>query len=143
MARYRITISNRDRELMLDLVRRHKIQVFDHGVRKSREGDYIVDALVEEQDILALVTKGFQVLQNEDVDEAGKARQREVGALMVFFGILWRFALKRCSRARSLAGTYFLLHGYPIASTCSAASLETVNRMSDLFARVERFRPFG
>ena len=57
-------------------------------------------------------------------------------ALMVFFGILWRFALKRCSRARSLAGTYFLLHGYPIASTCSAASLETVNRMSDLF--VER-----
>jgi hypothetical protein len=79
MARYRITISNRDRELMLDLVRRHKIQVFDHGVRKSREGDYIVDALVEEQDILALVTKGFKVLQNEDVDEAGKARQREVG----------------------------------------------------------------
>jgi hypothetical protein len=53
-----------------------------------------------------------------------------------FFGILWRFALKRYSRASSLGGTYFLLHGYPIASTCSPASLETVSRMSDLF--VER-----
>ena len=28
------------------------------------------------------------------------------------------------------------MHGYPIASTCSPASLETVSRMSDLF--VER-----
>ena len=55
---------------------------------------------------------------------------------MVFFGILWRFALKRYSSASSLGGTYFPLHGYPIASTCSPASLETVSRMSDLF--VER-----
>ena len=53
-----------------------------------------------------------------------------------FFGILWRFALKRYSRASSLGGTYFPLRGYPIASTCSPASLETVSRMSDLF--VER-----
>ena len=56
--------------------------------------------------------------------------------LMVFFGILWRFALKRYSSASFLEGTYFLLHGYPIASTCSPASLETVSRMADLF--VER-----
>jgi hypothetical protein len=28
----------------------------------------------------------------------------------------------RYSRASSLRGTYFLLHGYPIASTCSPAS---------------------
>jgi len=53
-----------------------------------------------------------------------------------FFGILWRFALKRYSSASFLEGTYFLLHGYPIASTCSPASLETVSRMADLF--VER-----
>src|SRR6516165_7094167 len=55
---------------------------------------------------------------------------------MVFFAILWRFALKRYSSASFLEGPYFLLHGYPIASTCSPASLETVSRMSDLF--VER-----
>jgi hypothetical protein len=53
-----------------------------------------------------------------------------------FFGILWRFALKRYSSASFLGGTYFILHGYPIASTCSPASLETVSRMSDSF--VER-----
>jgi hypothetical protein len=53
-------------------------------------------------------------------------------ALMFFFAILWRFALKRYSSASFLEGTYFLLHGYPIASTCSPASLETVGRMSDL-----------
>jgi len=79
MSRYRITISSRDRDMMLDLVRRHKIQVFDHGIRRSREEDYVVDALVEEQDILALETKGYNVRRNENVDEAGKARQREVG----------------------------------------------------------------
>ena len=45
-------------------------------------------------------------------------------------------ALKRYSSASFLEGTYFLLHGYPIASTCSPASLETVSRMADLF--VER-----
>jgi hypothetical protein len=79
MSRYRITISSRNRDMMLDLVRRHKIQVFDHGIRRSREEDYVVDALVEEQDILALETKGYKVRRNENVDEAGKARQREVG----------------------------------------------------------------
>src|SRR5258707_14977957 len=39
-------------------------------------------------------------------------------------------------KASAAQGTYFLLHGYPITSTCSPASLETVSRMSDLF--VER-----
>lgn len=31
MPRYRITITSKDREAMLDLVRKYKIQVFDHG----------------------------------------------------------------------------------------------------------------
>src|SRR5260370_17947373 len=56
--------------------------------------------------------------------------------IQCFFGILWRFALKRYSSTSFLEGTYFLLHGYSIASTCSPASLETVSRMADLF--VER-----
>jgi len=47
-----------------------------------------------------------------------------------FFGILWRFALKRYYIASFREGKYFLLHGYLIASTCSPASLETVIRMA-------------
>lgn len=37
MARYRTTIRTKNREAMLDLVRKHKIQVFDHGNRYTPE----------------------------------------------------------------------------------------------------------
>ena len=64
---------------MLDLVRKHNIQVFDHGNRYSESAGYSVDALAEAPQIRALRKAGYEVHQHEDIDKAGKARQREVG----------------------------------------------------------------
>jgi hypothetical protein len=79
MPRYRITISSQSGLAMTDLVRKHKIQVLDHGVRRGKEAGFAVDAIVEEPDIQRLRDAGYTVEQHEDVDETGKARQKEVG----------------------------------------------------------------
>jgi hypothetical protein len=79
MPRYRITITSRDREAILDLVRKHKIQVLDHGTSYSDTAGYSVDAIAEPADIQKLESEGFTVHRHEDVDELGKDRQQEVG----------------------------------------------------------------
>ncbi len=79
MPRYRITISSQSGQAMTDLVRKHKIQVLDHGARRSKEAGFMVHAIVEEADIKRLQDAGYTVERHEDVDETGKARQREVG----------------------------------------------------------------
>jgi hypothetical protein len=79
MPRYRITITSRDREAMLDLVRKHKIQILDHSAGSSESAGYSVDAIAEPVDIQQLENAGYHVRRHEDVDELGKARQREVG----------------------------------------------------------------
>jgi hypothetical protein len=79
MPRYRITISSHSGQAMTDLVRKHKIQVLDHGARRSKETGFVVHAIVEEADIKRLRDAGYTVEQHEDVDETGKARQKEVG----------------------------------------------------------------
>ena len=79
MPRYRITITGKDREAMLDLVRKHKIQVFDHGNRYTDSVGYSVGAMAEPADIQALEKAGYQIQRHEDLDEQGKARQQEVG----------------------------------------------------------------
>ena len=79
MPRYRITITSKDREAMLDLVRKYKIQVLDHTGHSTKSGDYRVDAILEPPDIQKLKQAGYHVEQHEDVDEIGKARQQEVG----------------------------------------------------------------
>lgn len=79
MPRYRITITSKDRSAMLDLVRKHKIQVFDHGIRHTEAEGYSVDAIAEPADIQKLENAGYQVQRHEDVDEQGRARQQEVG----------------------------------------------------------------
>jgi hypothetical protein len=79
MPRYRITITSKDRVAMLDLVRKHKIRVFDHGIRHTESTGYSVDAMAEPAEIKKLKNVGYHVQQHEDVDEEGKARQQEVG----------------------------------------------------------------
>jgi len=78
MPRYRITITSKDRDAMLDLIRKHRIQVFDHG-SGSTEGGYRADAIAEPTDIDKLEKAGYKIQQHEDVDELGKRRQQEVG----------------------------------------------------------------
>ena len=79
MPRYRITIISKDREAMLDLIRKHKIQVFDHGSRYTEPEGYAVDGIAEPADIQKLENSGYQIRRHEDVDELGRIRQREVG----------------------------------------------------------------
>lgn len=79
MPRYRITITSRNRQMMLDLVRQHHIQVFDHGVRHTEADGYSVDAIAEPADIERLRNAGYHLQQHEDVDQRGKERQQEVG----------------------------------------------------------------
>ena len=79
MPRYRVTISGPSDEAMADLVRKHQIDVSYHGIRHDPDAGYIVDAIVEEGQIPMLEADGYQVERHEDVDEASKARQQEVG----------------------------------------------------------------
>jgi murein tripeptide amidase MpaA len=79
MPRYRITISGPDKAAMLDLVRKHEIQVFDHGIRFAADTGYTVAAYATPAEIGKLQQSGYAVVQHEDADEAGKLRQREVG----------------------------------------------------------------
>lgn len=79
MPRYRVTITSKDREAMLDLVRKHKIQVFDHGSGSTETGEYTAGATVQPAEVKRLRSAGYRVEQHEDVDEYGKERQREVG----------------------------------------------------------------
>ena len=77
--RYRISIRSQDREAMLDLVRTHGISVHDHGAKQDPSGEYSVDATADTAEIRALRAAGYHVDQYEDIDEVGRARQREVG----------------------------------------------------------------
>jgi len=83
MPRYRITITSKDREAMLDLVRKYKLQVLDHGIRYTEKDGHSVDAIVDGADLSDLESKltkpTYRVQRHEDIDELGKARQKEVG----------------------------------------------------------------
>jgi hypothetical protein len=79
MPRYRIVITSKDKEAMLDLVRKHKVQVLDHGSRYSDATGYVAHAIAEPAEIKELKKAGYAVQQLDDVDETGKARQQEVG----------------------------------------------------------------
>ena len=79
MARYRVTISTADKEAALDLVRKHGVTVLDHGLRIREGALFSVDAIVDQADIGRLESLGYAVEQHEDIDKAGRERQREVG----------------------------------------------------------------
>jgi len=78
MPRFHITIHSSDREHLRDLVRVHKLQVFEHGIQRDDAG-YTVHAMAQPAEIAALRAAGYQVEQHEDLDEHGRARQQEVG----------------------------------------------------------------
>jgi subtilisin family serine protease/murein tripeptide amidase MpaA len=79
MTRYRITISGPSSEAMADLVRKHKIHVLGSTVQRTKDKGHVVDAIAQPHEIKSLEDAGYQIERHEDVDEVGKARQREVG----------------------------------------------------------------
>jgi hypothetical protein len=64
---------------MADLIRKYKIQVFDHGIRYNEGSGYIVGAFAEPNEIQSLKAAGYHIERHEDVDKVGKIRQKEVG----------------------------------------------------------------
>ena len=79
MTRYRITIYGATAEAMADLVRKHKINILSSTVSYNKDTGHAVDAIAEPDEIKSLEDAGYQVERHEDVDELGKARQKEVG----------------------------------------------------------------
>lgn len=79
MPQYRITITSKDREAMLDLVRKHKVLVFDHGIRFSRATGWTVGAFAQQAETNALKKAGYTVQIYEDVAKYAKARRKEIG----------------------------------------------------------------
>lgn len=80
MTRYRISITNPSTEVMSDLVRKYKLHIIDHTVRHDKQtGQHHVDAIAQPNEIQLLEDNGYHVERHEDVDEIGKARQKEVG----------------------------------------------------------------
>lgn len=81
MPRYRVTITGRDYNAMADLVREHGVAVVRQTAqdRRADTGGYSVDALLDQDQVAALEARGYRVITHEDVDAAGKARQKEVG----------------------------------------------------------------
>jgi hypothetical protein len=89
MPRYRVTISAPDFDAMADLVRRHGVDILRHTVRQLDQGGYSVDAIVDDSQIRTLESRApetealereYTIERHENVDEAGKARQEEVGS---------------------------------------------------------------
>ena len=79
MPQYRITITSKEREAMLDLVRKHKVPVFDHGIRFSPETGWTVGAFARTDQVNSLKKAGYAVQVYEDVAKYAKARRKEVG----------------------------------------------------------------
>ena len=72
MPRYRISITGKDREAMLDLVRKHRLKVFDHGNRYSDADGYTVGGIAEPATIEKLKAAGYHV--NSTKTSTGAAR---------------------------------------------------------------------
>ncbi len=79
MTRYRITISGPNAEAMADLVRKYKIDILGNTVSYNKDTGHAVDAIANTDEIEMLKAAGYKIQCHEDVDEVGKARQKEVG----------------------------------------------------------------
>ena len=68
MPRYRITISSRRAEAMVDLVRKHKILVSDHGARRNEGVGFLVHAIATDEVIDRLRVEGYTVETRSALD---------------------------------------------------------------------------
>jgi len=68
---------------MADLVRKHKLNIAGHTGKKAGRSRFVVDAFADSDQIEGLRSEGYKVDVREDVQEAGKKRQLEVGSSAV------------------------------------------------------------
>jgi len=79
MTRFHIKISGKNRDSMADLVRKYKINIFNHGISYNKEAGYLIDAMADSEEIKLLEKNSYTVEIIENLDEVGKIRQKEVG----------------------------------------------------------------
>jgi hypothetical protein len=80
MSRYLVTIFGKDQKAMVNLVREHKIEVLRQTAeQRDKEGDYSMDALVDDQQIQTLKAGGYEVEIREDIDKVAEKRRVDVG----------------------------------------------------------------
>ena len=84
MPYYRVTITGKDRDAMLDLTRHHEVEVFPSTARERDEGAWQVDAILDEEQSEMLGASGYEIERHEDVEEQGRLRQTEVQAAEVY-----------------------------------------------------------
>jgi hypothetical protein len=80
MPYYRVTITGRNRDAMLDLTRRFEMEVFPSTAQEREGGAWQVDAILDEEQSEMLGASGYEIVRHEDVEEQGHLRQAEVQA---------------------------------------------------------------
>ena len=83
MPRYRVSITGKTYDAMADFVRKHKLNIAGHTGKKAGRSRFVVDAFADSDQIEGLRSEGYKVDVREDVQEAGKKRQLEVGSSAV------------------------------------------------------------
>jgi len=83
MPRYRVSITGKTYDAMAGLVRKHKLNIAGHTGKKAGRSRFVVDAFADSDQIEGLRSEGYKVDVREDVQEAGKKRQLEVGSSAV------------------------------------------------------------
>lgn len=80
MPKLLVNIVEQDRDAMMDLLRKHRIEIIRQTARVLDEGQgYSVDAIVETDQFENLHALGYRVEIKENIEEVGKARQTFVG----------------------------------------------------------------
>ena len=86
MRRFRVTIRGKTYDAMVELIRKYRVSIAGHTGKKVR-GGYVVDALVDSDQIELLRADGYRVDICEDAQEEGRKRQAEVRSLAVRRGV--------------------------------------------------------
>lgn len=80
MSKLLITITAQDRDAMLDLLSKYRVEIIRQTVQMLGEGQgFTVDAIAETEQFEKLRDLGYQVEIKEDLEQVGKARQALVG----------------------------------------------------------------
>jgi hypothetical protein len=74
-----VTICGRDYDAMADLVRKHGVAVFGATAKPLGDGQYCVDAYLDEEQMEDLRGRGYRLERHEDVHEQGRRRLADVG----------------------------------------------------------------
>jgi hypothetical protein len=78
MPSFHITVSSQTRDQIIDLRSVYGVRVVDHGARGGGE-TFTVDAIAEPEVIRTLEDAGYGVVVHENLDEAGKRAQADIG----------------------------------------------------------------